>query len=215
MTCGQPPLTVSCLPVSGGIFLSLDNQIRDDLLFCRLSHTFFPRPALPRGGILADEMGLGKTVEVLSVILAHRWSGPSRNAPSNLANNEIAILRNQEVSSNETSSSPVGNSSAAEEAPSGEAGANPPASGPSDGPAKENSPEIDSGIASISCICGAVWSKSGDYLVQCERCCTWQHVDCAGYSEEDGELFVCTTCLLKEVSLGGGGMGGCPLPSVS
>ena len=39
----------------------------------------FPPAVLPKGGILADEMGLGKTVEMLALILAHKWPGEDRN----------------------------------------------------------------------------------------------------------------------------------------
>ncbi|KDD74151.1 SNF2 family domain-containing protein, partial [Helicosporidium sp. ATCC 50920] len=41
-----------------------------------LSERAFPAPSPVRGGILADEMGLGKTVELLALILAHRYQGP-------------------------------------------------------------------------------------------------------------------------------------------
>lgn len=41
----------------------------------RFSSSFFPAQPLPYGGILADEMGLGKTVEMLALILAHKWTG--------------------------------------------------------------------------------------------------------------------------------------------
>ena len=34
----------------------------------------------PKGGILADEMGLGKTVEVLALILAHKWPGEDQDS---------------------------------------------------------------------------------------------------------------------------------------
>lgn len=38
-----------------------------------LSQTFFPTPALPKGGIASDEMGLGKTVELLALIIANPY----------------------------------------------------------------------------------------------------------------------------------------------
>ena len=40
----------------------------------RLSMDPFPSPLAVTGGILADEMGLGKTVEVLALILVHKWA---------------------------------------------------------------------------------------------------------------------------------------------
>lgn len=41
----------------------------------RLSPIRYTSPVPPKGGILADEMGLGKTVEILALILIHRWPG--------------------------------------------------------------------------------------------------------------------------------------------
>ena len=47
----------------------------------RFSFERYPPPLAIKGGILADEMGLGKTVEVLVLILTHRWplSGESNH----------------------------------------------------------------------------------------------------------------------------------------
>ena len=46
----------------------------------RFSDRRFPPAPWPKGGILADEMGLGKTVEVLALILAHKWPGEDQDA---------------------------------------------------------------------------------------------------------------------------------------
>lgn len=53
----------------------------------------------------------------------------------------------------------------------------------------------------IRCLCGNnTESSPGDMgMVQCERCWNWQHIYCCGFSEEHGDVFVCTKCLLQKV----------------
>ena len=46
----------------------------------RFSKGRFLHASGPKGGILADEMGLGKTVEVLALILAHKWPGEDQDS---------------------------------------------------------------------------------------------------------------------------------------
>lgn len=158
---------------------------------CRFSHTFFPQLAPPCGGILADEMGLGKTVEVLALILAHRWSDPSQPDSEKATSNEdvtdgLSALHPVSEKDYNMESSSVGLG----ELPSGE------------GEMPEEESEYEDG-ESVLCLCGAVESQPGDSLVLCERCEVWQHIKCSGYCEEkDGEIFICTRCLLKDVCWG-------------
>ena len=136
----------------------------------RFSSVFFPTPPEALGGILADEMGLGKTVEMLTLILIHKWPGMESSIISHSTNP---------------------NSHAAD----------------TDSDSHVTHPEnVESSIATSSdggvvlCLCGAIEAKPGDMLVECERCLKWQHVHCSGYSEEDGDHFICIKCLLVDVS---------------
>lgn len=95
---------------------------------------------------MADEMGLGKTVEMLALILSHKWPGVESS------------------------------------------------------PCAEDSAEAVASVQ-IMCMCGDnTESSPGDFgMVQCEKCWNWQHMYCCGFSEEHGDVFVCTKCLLQEV----------------
>lgn len=126
---------------------------------------FFPSHCFPKGGILADEMGLGKTVEVLALILAHRWAGTESGPDKSNSHDD---------SKSDSRAEPGGS--------------------------------VNNSMAAVAdesmlCLCGAIESKPGDHLVQCERCFKWQHVHCVKFSEEHGDTFVCVKCLLKEVRL--------------
>ena len=138
---------------------------------------------LPKGGILADEMGLGKTVEMLALILAHKWPGEDREHSYSSLPKEVADSDQQPASS--PSKQPpvcIRSPSKVYQSPVKDVGS----SGPHD---------------MVKCLCGA--TSEGNYqgeFVQCERCLVWQHSKCADFHTSRHDTFVCIKCLLDKVS---------------
>lgn len=153
-------------------------------------------------------------MEVLALILAHKWSGSSQPSSEKASSNGVKLNTNGGTASVATSNGGASNGSTATDGfyavdgfhPTSEKNpTNKTSSGevPSGEEEMSEEEEEEEGGDDILCLCGAVESEPGDSLVQCERCSVWQHIRCSGYSEEeDGEVFVCTRCLLKDVCVG-------------
>lgn len=168
-------------------------------------------------------MGLGKTVEILALIMAHRWP----RSKSNLMEHEISpvskpppsreqstsdsiAVDNKTVSGPEIVSPPTTNlatekkESICEDPISNKTEVEviinkdvvtPSGEGSvSDRGDKEEQPDV------IQCLCGATREDEKQF-VQCEHCLVWQHSSCADYSaEKHGEHFYCVKCLLDKVA---------------
>ena len=116
-------------------------------------------------------MGLGKTVEMLALILAHRWSGTYPNAHETHSH-----ANSQSDSSSHATPINVGTGGSV-----GDCGLLPTING-----------------EEVMCVCGALEAKPEESMIQCQRCLKLQHVTCSSYFEGDEE-FVCTKCLFCEV----------------
>ena len=60
------------------MYVCVCDSCHGSCIHCRFSERSLHSP-WAKGGILADEMGLGKTVEVLALILAHKWPGEDQD----------------------------------------------------------------------------------------------------------------------------------------
>ena len=127
-------------------------------------------------------MGLGKTVEVLALILSHKWSishtsgGSSNSLHSAREEDGVTSLKEGGVV-NPSMEGGVVNSSREE--------------------------GVVAGGEKCECLCGkSDGGRSLDSWVQCERCKIWQHRLCTDYDETTSKRFICTTCLLEKVRNG-------------
>ena len=175
-------------------------------------------PTPSKGGILADEMGLGKTVEILALILAHRWSGSEslgfmRGAAVGAKEQDGGGDEQEDTQSNSAMSSggggegkgdPVNNEEsdkcvAAENLRGSQNGG-----GGGGGENEEGGEREDqmSDVDAIWCVCGADKENVvGDEYVECEHCRVWQHSRCVDYDGSKNSEYICIRCLLKEVSV--------------
>ena len=163
-------------------------------------------------------MGLGKTVEILALIMAHRWP----RSKSNSTEHEIAPVSKLHPPSSVVTTDSI----SVEDRPASGSEIVPPPTltekqdsicedslsrktetevtidkdpntvvtpGNADRGSNEEHPEV------IQCLCGAAKEDEREF-VQCERCHVWQHSSCADYNaEKHGEHFYCIKCLLDKV----------------
>ena len=179
-----------------------------------------------KGGILADEMGLGKTVEVLVLILIHKWQ-PSKDDNALSKNGSISLKDNGSVLNKEVMDDTEGimpatiedhmevsqeniimadascegiNDNAKEKVISnGTLSANEKSDvvmADSSCNGIHGDADIDS---NVQCLCG-VCSEDGEEMVQCDCCEVWQHSKCVDYDKTSNEVFLCVQCLTKNVS---------------
>ena len=153
---------------------------------CSRLSTIRPKLCYPKGGILADEMGLGKTVEMLALILVHRWPGvdgvamDTSEGPANMIGpSEDAVEGVAMDTGNGTCNIKHG------------------ADGISCDGDISGGAMCDDGGGDIWCICGGTDAEG--IVVQCERCGVWHHPSCVDHDVTKDDTYTCVRCLLGQV----------------
>ena len=173
-------------------------------------------------------MGLGKTVEVLALVMAHKWPGLQHQQVAKNAESANQV-EDMDVDANVGASAPKEDDvveSPAEGVADSNAvgvvdskvvgGANSMATDPEpvgvvEGvaiPDMANPTALADGGTSakavvldeVRCLCGAMKEdQSGREFVQCEHCLVWQHSSCVQFDSVRDSSFVCIKCLIKKV----------------
>ena len=165
-------------------------------------------------------MGLGKTVEVLALVMTHKWPGahplPLAQEPTptttdnhkqpHIADKNTETTNQIEAMETTTTATPAVNPITYEvasiSAPQGTCSSVTQDSNSSQPLSKDDVSAIALASDEVQCLCGAMKEDQyGREFVQCERCLVWQHSSCVGFNSAKDTMFVCVRCLLKKVQV--------------
>ena len=165
-------------------------------------------------------MGLGKTVEVLALVMTHKWPGahplplaqePTPTTTDNhkqppIVDKNTETINQIEAMETTTAATPAVNSITHEvasiSAPQGTCLSVTQDSNSSQPLSKDDASAIALASDEVQCLCGAMKEDQyGREFVQCERCLVWQHSSCVGFNSAKDTMFVCVRCLLKKVQV--------------
>ena len=158
-------------------------------------------------------MGLGKTVEVLALVMTHKWPGahplPQAEDPttSTTGNQQLPLITDKDnettnqIEVMDTSTTAADPKTASTSAMEGSATTSNMAQNSNPEPvSKDDASAIALASDEVQCLCGAMREDQyGREFVQCERCLVWQHSSCVGFDSAEDSTFVCVRCLLKKV----------------
>ena len=150
-------------------------------------------------------MGLGKTVEVLALVMTHKWPGAHPQAqeatttmviqqPPTADKNTETTNQIEAMDTTTTTVDPsVALGSTQKDTSMAQSSISEPVS-------KDDASAIALASEEVQCLCGAMREDQyGWEFVQCERCLVWQHSSCVGFNSAEDSNFVCVRCLLKKV----------------
>lgn len=154
-------------------------------------------------------MGLGKTVEVLALVMTHKWPGahplPQAQEPMTTTGNPqppIITDKNSETTNQieAMNTSMIAIDPKTASASTMEGTTTSVAHSNSESLSKDDASAIALASDEVQCLCGAMREDQyGREFVQCERCLVWQHSSCVGFDSAKDSTFVCVRCLLKKV----------------